>query len=198
MRAVILLLLAVAAVVLLVRCRQRGDAVVLLDRRTMRVVKQGSAGDMRRAAATLLRLERDFKAFLRSAAAAFPQDDAPSRILRRWNGKLYETREHAAITENKRRIRVCIRDARNRLLKYDLAKFVILHELAHVANDSWGHDKCFWTTFKVLLEMAVGLGFVEADIPRTTTYCGSEIGSDPSACVRTRTCKSSIGRGCDA
>lgn len=162
------------------------------DQHTMRVVRYGTREDMRGAARTLLRLERDFRAFLQAAAARYKHDDAPAKILRRWNGKLYETREHAAITEDKKRIRVCIRDSASKLLPYEVTKFVVLHELAHVANNSWGHDRQFWDSFKKLLEMASELKFITGPIPRHTTYCGSQIGSDPSACVRARTCDSAI------
>lgn len=168
---------------------RRNETVVVSN---TRVVKQGTARDMRRAAAMLRKLEDEFKAFLGKAARMYPLEDAPRKILKRWNGKLGETREHAAITENKQRIKVCIRDEENRLLRYDVAKFVTLHELAHVANNSWGHDQAFWTTFKKLLEMAHELEFMTRPIRPGTTFCGSDVGTDPSACVREKRCSSAL------
>ena len=197
---ILVVFLCLAVSVLVVHRRPQDKLVKIQLRpsaepmREMRVVKQGSQRHMRQAAEVLLRLEQDFKAFLTKAAQAFPNDDVPRRIIERWNGKLFETRQHAAITEDKEKIKVCIRDEKNKLLKTEVARFVIMHELAHVGCNSWGHTDQFWETFKKLLEMANVLGFMTTAIPTQTTYCGTAVGSDPSACVRESTCDSAIER----
>lgn len=171
---------------------RRGGGVDDDDDDDGRVVRQGTGEDMRRVAAMLSGLEIDVSAFLWQAAAAYPSDPEPGRILQRWNGRLFETREHTAVTEDKTKIRVCVRDEHNALLEYDVAKFIILHELAHVANSSWGHDDEYWHTFKKLAQMAYALGFVKGEIEARKTYCGSEVGIDPSACVRAKSCASAL------
>lgn len=72
---------------------------------------------------------------------------------------------------------ICLRDARDptKLVDRDLLKFVLLHEMAHIANYSgWGHDEQFWTVFKWLLHEAQSAGvYTPVDYARTPQdYCG--------------------------
>ena len=52
---------------------------------------------------------------------------------------------------------LCVRniDEKNKLTDINTLTFVVLHELSHIANTTWGHDDRFWKTFKFILETAV-------------------------------------------
>lgn len=61
--------------------------------------------------------------------------------------------------------------------------FVVLHELSHMMNDRWGHDKAsrFWTLFKFMLANAVECN-VYKPIDYGThpiTYCGLKLSYNP-------------------
>jgi hypothetical protein len=86
----------------------------------------------------------------------------------------------AAYTRNKSDVKLCVPQS---LKERDVqtALFVALHELAHVANSSWGHDDSFWKTFRDLLRLAVKSGIYKkrsyADDP--ARFCGQDIMSQP-------------------
>jgi hypothetical protein len=59
--------------------------------------------------------------------------------------------------------------------------FVVLHELTHMMNDTWGHPSDFWMLFRFMLEASV-----EADVYRPVDYskhpviyCGLNINYSP-------------------
>lgn len=61
--------------------------------------------------------------------------------------------------------------------------FVVLHELAHMMNNRWGHDKesRFWTLFKFLLANAVEIGVYKPVnySYHPITYCGLRLSYNP-------------------
>lgn len=63
------------------------------------------------------------------------------------------------------------------------AIFVLLHELAHVATEEWGHGDVFWSNFSFLIDAAEKFGWYD---PRGTgetrgTICGTQIDTDVDA-----------------
>lgn len=82
-----------------------------------------------------------------------------------------------------KKLYVCLRDAKtHRLHDKSTVQFVMLHELAHIGNDGWGHGASdFWPTFKFLLWEAINYGIVQAvDYGRhPVAYCGIGIGYSP-------------------
>ena len=46
-------------------------------------------------------------------------------------------------------------------IRKDILFFVVTHELAHVGNETFGHDKYFWENFRWLLNRANQLGIVD-------------------------------------
>lgn len=59
--------------------------------------------------------------------------------------------------------------------------FVLLHEISHMGNNTWGHDEAFWEVFKfVLLEAAEAGIYVPIDyMQRPVMYCGMKIDYNP-------------------
>lgn len=91
---------------------------------------------------------------------------------------------YTAYTENKGEvIAICLRakDATHTIHDPNLIMFVVLHELAHVSNQTIGHDDSFWRAFKWLLQEAVEAGIYKPDNYDKTPqrYCGLLIDYNP-------------------
>ncbi len=82
-----------------------------------------------------------------------------------------------------RKLYMCLRDAKtHKLHDKSTVKFVMLHEIAHIGNDGWGHGvEDFWPTFKFLLWEAVNFGILKpVDYGKNpVAYCGIGIGYTP-------------------
>lgn len=75
---------------------------------------------------------------------------------------------------------LCLRN-KNKLMDINIMMYVAIHELAHLANRTVGHDSSFWETFATLLREAINIGVYqhhEFD-KRPIEYCGMTITSDP-------------------
>lgn len=90
-------------------------------------------------------------------------------------------------TENKTHLVLCLRekqknkDGIHELHDRDVVMFVVLHELAHMMNDRWGHPIEFWRLFKLLLEDAYTAGVYEPqDFEKDpVNYCGLDLTYNP-------------------
>jgi hypothetical protein len=116
------------------------------------------------------------------ASPALLTDPRWRRLTQRYTGEIEPMSEGsgAAFTRDKRHIKLCVpKSVEER--DQQAAVFVTLHELAHVANASWGHKEDFWETFRDLLGLAVRSGIYTkrsyADNP--VSFCGQEIQSQP-------------------
>ena len=79
-------------------------------------------------------------------------------------------------------ISVCVRNKDNKdFHNFELLKFVIIHELAHVASVSTGHNQEFIINFKWLLEEAHEAGLYHpVDYSKNPiTYCGVDVTNNP-------------------
>ena len=103
------------------------------------------------------------------------EDDSEfTRLTRVWRARRPVFREtekgtsHAAYTENKGDvIAICLRKPRD----LNALTFVLVHELAHIANASWGHDDNFWKLFRSLLDYAERMGLYEP-VESDARVCG--------------------------
>jgi len=97
-------------------------------------------------------------------------------IRRRWDGSIHQLMDtgHApAVTTEKSDIRLCIDTVSSR----DAQVYVCLHELSHMAVDSYGHTPEFWTCFKALINAAIASGVYRHDVD--AEVCGTRIGPQP-------------------
>lgn len=79
-------------------------------------------------------------------------------------------------------IALCVREKETKdIHDYELLKFVVIHELAHVASVSTGHNAEFIKNFKWLLEEAQEAGiYVPVDYSKyPITYCGVRVTNNP-------------------
>lgn len=75
---------------------------------------------------------------------------------------------------------LCLRN-NDKLVDINIMMYVSIHELAHLANKTIGHDNKFWETFSLLLKEAINIGVYkhhEFD-KKPIEYCGMSITSDP-------------------
>ena len=89
-------------------------------------------------------------------------------------------------TENKKILILCLREKKKtdgiyKLHNVNDMMFVVLHELAHMMNDKWGHRQEFWQLFKLLLQEGVECGvYTPQDYAKNPIiYCGMNIGYNP-------------------
>lgn len=153
--------------------------------------------DAAEAADHLARLDVAIKAFLERAKKRHPNDSRLRRISERWSGTLAETpmkADNVAYSVGKNSIYICVREKNGALANYNTSLFVLLHELAHVATDTYGHTKEFWKNMKYLLELAEELDvytYVDHDA-QTEMLCGKTLGTNPLSCVKRNTCASEV------
>lgn len=79
-------------------------------------------------------------------------------------------------------IAVCLRNKNDKNFhNFDLLKFVIIHELAHVASVSTGHNAEFLRNFKWLLQEAKNANiYTPVDYSKNPiTYCGVHVSNNP-------------------
>ena len=92
-----------------------------------------------------------------------PDDERVKRLIKATPElrQVERASSEAGYTENKgEAIALCLSDEVYED-KFEALYFVMLHELAHVANDAWGHGPEFWVTFDFIQESAIKAGVYE-------------------------------------
>jgi hypothetical protein len=125
----------------------------------------------------------------------YPNDPRIANVRARWNGRLSETETpgEIAFSMNKNDVYVCIRAPSTGLLEdVNTSIYVLLHEIAHIATNSYGHTQEFWENFRWLLEVAEKLGvYTYQDFDTVqTTFCGHNLGNNVLRCVKRKQCPS--------
>jgi hypothetical protein len=107
------------------------------------------------------------------------------RLKSRWSRcKLRETSSwdsSVASTINKgTELRICIRGA-DGFEDMNTSMFVILHELAHIMSESYGHNDEFYENFSYVTHLASYLGLYKPEnfALKPKTYCGFSIKTTP-------------------
>ena len=118
----------------------------------------------------------------------YPEKENVNRLLSNFNpSKIQETLPTSKLTaysENKgEKIAFCLttRKQNNDLIDIETLTFVGIHELAHVASVSVGHNREFWDNFKFLLEQAKSANIYNpVDYKKSPKeYCGMTISDNP-------------------
>ena len=143
----------------------------------------------------LAELETALRRFVRDAAVAYPDDPRLRNLKRRWDGTLGEVERPGdiAYSLNKRAIHVCVRSP-DGLESFNTTMYVLLHEVAHVCTDAYGHPPVFWDNFRWILEVAEELGaYTYQDFDAMpVTHCGHRLGNNVLKCVKNNQCTSLI------
>lgn len=155
-----------------------------------------NAPDAQRVADRLAALELRVRDFLERADRHAPGDPRLANIRRRWNGTLSETKDdtEVAFSLDKGSISLCVRRADGELESENTAMFVLLHELAHIATDTYGHKPEFWANMRFLLEVAelTGSYTYENFDAQAMSYCGKPLRDSPLTCVKSKKCRSEL------
>lgn len=111
------------------------------------------------------------------------------RLVKKFNPKkiveTLPTSEYTAYSENKgQKIAFCLnkkKNDNNNLIDENTLMFVALHEMAHVASKSIGHNTEFWDNFAFLIEEAESFKlYTPVDYSKKNAeYCGMSITSSP-------------------
>lgn len=95
-----------------------------------------------------------------------------------------DTNNTSYVDEKGKVFAICLREKLSGLnklhSKHDL-EFVVLHELTHMATESYGHGRDFWTHFKFLLKEAKEAGLHHAINYKESpmVYCGLSVDYNP-------------------
>jgi hypothetical protein len=142
--------------------------------------------DKQDAADTLATLCRDMQKLIEYLAQKYPDKKIVKRLVKNFNPDNVSEGDvdtgYTSYTINKGKMVLCIRqkDGTKTLIKdMNLLRYVIIHELGHIASKSIGHTKEFWATFKFILKDAVEMGLYNkvnyANNPQP--YCGITVSS---------------------
>lgn len=147
-------------------------------------------------AAILHTLTKRLTRFVDEASDLYPMDARIKNIQSRWDGTLSEVSggDDIAYSLNKRSIHICLKHARSTPRGMNTAMYVLLHELAHIATDEYGHTEEYWLNFRWILEVAEDLNmytyqdFDDVDV----TFCGRTLGNNVLTCVKENSCASQL------
>lgn len=139
-------------------------------------------------------LTKNLNTLLEKADDTYPGDPRIAAVRSRWNGTLSEVsaKDDIAYSMNKQEIHVCVKSPEGELESENTSMYVLLHEIAHVATDSYGHKPEFWLNFRWFLEVADSLGLYEYEDfdTKETTFCGHTLGNNVLRCRKRGECES--------
>ena len=140
------------------------------------------------AADKLANVNVKLKKLVKHVGKKYPNRDNCKRLVSKFNPKkIYETlptSEYTAYSQNKgEKLAFCLNTKKNggKLIDLNTLTFVAIHELAHIASKSIGHNEEFWNNFKFLLEEAEIIGIYQPEDYKENpkNYCGMKITDNP-------------------
>ena len=140
------------------------------------------------AADKLANVNVKLKNLVKHVGKKYPNRDNCKRLVSKFNPKkIYETlptSEYTAYSQNKgEKLAFCLNTKKNggKLIDLNTLTFVAIHELAHIASKSIGHNEEFWNNFKFLLEEAEIIGIYKPEDYKENpkNYCGMKITDNP-------------------
>jgi len=148
--------------------------------------------DVQAASNLLASITEKMKALVKYLDEKYPKEsgkDNVRRLVQKFNPrKIVETlptSEYTAYSENKgQKIAFCLnkkKEDNNHLIEENTLMFVALHEMAHVASKSIGHNTEFWDNFTFLIGEAEEIKiYTPIDYSKKNEeYCGMTITSSP-------------------
>lgn len=142
--------------------------------------------DKQDAADTLAKLVKDMQSLIKYLKQKYPEKKIVQRLVDNFNPDNISEGDvdtgYTSYTINKGKMVLCIRqkDGTKTLIKdMNLLRYVVIHELGHLASKSIGHTKEFWSTFKFILQEAVQMGlYTKVNYSNNPQpYCGITVSS---------------------
>ena len=144
---------------------------------------------LKKAVDLLARVSEKMKKLVKYLNDTYPKRENVKRLVKKFNpNKIKETlptSEFTAYSENKgEKLALCLNkknEDNSNLIDENTLMFVAIHELAHIASETIGHNDEFWYNFKFLLENAVKINIYHpVDYNKNSTeYCGMQITDNP-------------------
>jgi hypothetical protein len=146
--------------------------------------------DVQKASDLLARTTEKMKTLVKHLDEKYPKDkENVRRLVTKFNPKkiveTLPTSEYTAYSENKgQKIAFCLnkqKENNNNLIDENTLMFVALHEMAHVASKTIGHNTEFWDNFTFLIGEAEEFQlYTPIDYSKKNAdYCGMTITSSP-------------------
>ena len=142
--------------------------------------------DKQKATDLLASINKDLQRLVNHLVAKYPEKAEIKRLFENYNpNNVSEGSVQSGYTSysvNKgERIILCIRqkDNHDSFVDKNIILYVAIHEIAHLATESVGHEQDFWDNFKFILEEAVDIGiYTKVDFAsKPAPYCGIKITS---------------------
>ena len=139
--------------------------------------------DSKKAADMLANVNKKLTKLVKHMISKYPDNEDTQRLFKNFNPEnVSEGLPDAGYTSysiNKgERLILCIRQKdTNAFVDENVAMYVAIHELGHIAILEIGHTPYFWKTFKWLLEEAVDIGvYIKVDYAKfNQPYCGIQL-----------------------
>lgn len=142
--------------------------------------------DKLEAANMLAKLNNTLQKLITLMQKKYPNSEDVKRLIQNYDPNSIsegtETSNYTSYSVNKgEKIVFCLRsrDGNNKLVGYNILKYVAIHELSHLMTKEIGHPQSFWDNFKLLLEVAIANKLYKkidySDKP--VKYCGLTIKS---------------------
>lgn len=167
--------------------------VSTLDKSPYKVI--GGFDDAQRAADALAQLNINTMRLINFMLARYSEPGTQgyilaSRLHARYNPATLEENNpsgttNTSYTENKGdRVAMCLREkqsGKNHLHDQSILEYVNLHELAHIASESYGHEDEFWNNFVFLLDAArqANIHIPQDYKHQPINYCGVDVSYNP-------------------
>lgn len=146
--------------------------------------------DVQKASDLLAKITEKMKILVKCLDEKYPTDkENVRRLVQKFNPKkiveTLPTSEYTAYSQNKgQKIAFCLnkkKEDNDNLIDENTLMFVALHEMAHVASKSIGHNTEFWDNFAFLIEEAEEINiYSPIDYSKKNAeYCGMTITSSP-------------------
>lgn len=144
--------------------------------------------DKQKAADNIATIRKHIETLITHLEKVAPDDPRTKNMSKNFNGDAMSeapaNNKHTSYSINKgEKIILCLRskDTKHELVDMNTMMFVVLHEIAHLATDSIGHNPEFWDNFKWILQHSIDIGiYKHVDYNENKQeYCGMTIESTP-------------------
>jgi hypothetical protein len=142
-----------------------------------------SLPDKQKAADYLAEINGDILTLIKHLRAKYPGNKNYERLYKNYDpDAISEGSPESSYTSysvNKSAMVICIRQTDHSFVDKNILMYVVLHETAHMANETVGHPPEFWKIFKEILDEAINIRiYSKQDFKENPQpYCGITISS---------------------
>jgi len=145
--------------------------------RSYYVIDSENEMDETRAANILCELNEKTQKLINILRSKYPDNLGVKKLVEEYDWHDFEEGSESFIIGKGDTINLCLRNENNKFFDINTQMFVVLHELAHIMTDEYGHPTEFWNNNKFLLKEAISAGvynFVDYSL-HPIKYCNGII-----------------------